>query len=245
MRQKYGLQLYSVRDTMELDFEGTLKKVAEMGYSYVEFAGFFGYTAEQVKKMLDKHGLEISGTHTGWNELKKENLEKTVEYHKAICNPRIIVPAADLSTLEKIDEVVETLNYAQPLLAAEGITLGFHNHSIEFKLMPWGSTQLAELERRTNIEFEIDTYWAWNAGADPVMTIDRLKDRMSVIHIKDGFAGGKGTPLGEGETPVAEVRRKAAELGLLIVVESETLTPTGLDEAQRCINYLRRLDEEE
>ena len=75
MEQKYGLQLYSVRDAMAEDFEGTLKKVAEMGYTYVEFAGFFDHTAEEVKALLDKYGLIISGTHSSWEQLKKEKAE--------------------------------------------------------------------------------------------------------------------------------------------------------------------------
>lgn len=242
MEQKYGLQLYSVRDAMAEDFEGTLKKVAEMGYTYVEFAGFFDRTAEEVRALLDKYGLIISGTHSSWEQLKKENLEATLKYHKTIGNPRFIMPSAPLSTLEKIAEVVEVANYAQPILEAEGIKLGFHNHSREFELMPWGSTQHTELEKRTSIEFEIDTFWAWNAGTDPVAVLDRLKDRISVIHLKDGFKGGKGIPLGEGEAPVAAVREKAIEMGIIMVVESETLTPCGLDEAQRCINYLKSLE---
>lgn len=245
MKQQYGLQLYSVRDAMEADFEGTLKKVAEMGYTYVEFAGFFGHSAEEVKALLDKYGLIISGTHTNFTELTPDKIEETLKYHKTIGNPRFIAPSASLATLEKIEETVDIINYAQPILEAEGIKLGFHNHSREFEIKPWGTTQHTELEKRTSIEFEIDTFWAWNAGTDPVQVIDRLKDRISVIHLKDGFKGGKGIPLGEGEAPVAEVRKKAIEMGILMVVESETLTPSGLDEAQRCINYLRSLDEAE
>ena len=245
MKQKYGLQLYSVRDSMETDFEGTLKKVAEMGYTYVEFAGFFGHTAEEVKALLDKYGLIISGTHSAWSDLKEEAISETIRYHKAIGNPRFIVPGADLSTREKIDEVIKTLNFAKPILESEGITLGYHNHSHEFNVRPWGETTHSEFERRTDIEFEIDTFWAWNAGPDPVQVLERLKHRISVIHLKDGFKGGKGMPLGEGEAPVSAVRQKALELGLLMVVESETLTPSGLDEAKRCIEYLRKLDDAE
>ena len=245
MKQQYGLQLYSVRDAMEVDFEGTLKKVAEMGYTYVEFAGFFGHSAEEVKSLLDKYGLIISGTHTNFTELTPDKIEETLKYHKTIGNPRFIAPSASLATLEKIEETVDIINYAQPILEAEGIKLGFHNHSCEFEIKPWVTTQHTELEKRTSIEFEIDTFWAWNAGTDPVQVLDRLKDRISVIHLKDGFKGGKGIPLGEGEAPVAEVRKKAIEMGILMVVESETLTPSGLDEAQRCINYLRSLDEAE
>ena len=134
------------------------------------------------------------------------------------------------------------MNYAQPILAAEGIKLGYHNHSHEFKVMPWGSTIHGELERRTNVHFEIDTFWAFNAGIDPIQTLARLKNRIHVIHLKDGFVGGKGIPLGQGEAPVKRVVDYAAANNLTMVVESETLTPSGLDEATACMEFLNTLE---
>ena len=95
------------------------------------------------------------------------------------------------------------------------------------------------MEKRSDINFEIDTYWAFVAGRDPVETITRLKDRVNVIHLKDGLRGGQGKALGEGEAPVLAVRQKAITMGLRMVVESEGLDPTGLGEVRRCIDFLR------
>ncbi len=242
MEKNYGIQLYSVRDAMANDMAGTMQKVADMGYKYVEFAGFFGHTAEEVKEMLDKTGLICSGTHSPWTDLRPSKIMETIAYHKTIGNPDYIVPGADLSTLEKIEEFCAVMNYAQPILAAEGIKLGYHNHSHEFKVMPWGSTIHGELERRTNVHFEIDTFWAFNAGIDPIQTLARLKNRIHVIHLKDGFVGGKGIPLGKGEAPVKRVVEYAAANNLTMVVESETLTPSGLDEATACMEFLKTLE---
>jgi sugar phosphate isomerase/epimerase len=242
MEKNYGIQLYSVRDAMANDMAGTMQKIADLGYKYVEFAGFFGHTAEEVKEMLDKTGLICSGTHSPWTDLRPSKIAETIAYHKTIGNPDYIVPGADLSTLEKIEEFCAVMNYAQPILAAEGIKLGYHNHSHEFKVMPWGSTIHGELERRTNVHFEIDTFWAFNAGIDPIQTLARLKDRIHVIHLKDGFVGGKGIPLGQGEAPVKRVVEYAAANNLTMVVESETLTPSGLDEATACMEFLKTLE---
>lgn len=239
MKNNYGIQLYSVRDAMQQDMASALKNIAELGYTYVEFAGFFGHSAEEVKKMLDDNGLIISGTHSPWTDLRPTKIMETIAYHKTIGNPYYIVPGADLSTLEKIEDFCNVMNYAQPILAAEGIKLGYHNHSHEFVVMPWGSTIHGELERRTNIEFEIDTFWAFNAGTDPVKVMDRLKNRINVIHLKDGFKGGKGIPLGRGEAPLKAVIEYAAANGITMVVESETLTPSGMDEAIACMEYLK------
>ena len=242
MKQKYGLQLYSVRDSMKVDFEGTIKKVAEMGYSYVEFAGFFGRTAEEVKALLEECGLGVCGSHSSIDDLQPETIEETIRYHKAIGNENYILPSSSCSTEERLEESLRIINAAQPMLNAAGIRLSFHNHSREFESTLWGTTVYSQLELRTNIDFQLDTYWAWNANTDPVRVMERLGDRISTIHLKDGFKGGKGKPLGEGEAPVAAIREKAIEMGVIMVVESETLDPSGLDEAQRCMDYLKSLE---
>lgn len=242
MKENYGLQLYSVRDITKEDLAGSLKKVAELGYKYVEFAGFFGHSAEDVRKMLDDNGLTVVGTHSSFEDLRPTKILETIAYHKKIGNPNYIIPGADLSTLAKIEDFVSVMNYAQPILKAEGINLAFHNHSREFEVKPWGSTIHTELEKRTNIDFEIDTFWAFNAGIDPVATLERLKGRIKCIHLKDGFMGGKGVSLGLGEAPVAAVIKKARELGFIMVVESEGLEPDGISEVGRCIDYLKSLE---
>lgn len=236
----YGIQLYSVRDAMQEDMKGTLKKIADMGYKYVEFAGFFGHSAEEVKAMLEECGLKISGTHSSWEDLRPSKIFETIAYHKAIGNTDYIVPGADLSTLEKIEDFCNVMNFAQPILAAEGIRLGYHNHSHEFAVQPYGTTIHAELQRRLNVHFEIDTFWAFNAGCDPIAMMERLKDRIHVIHLKDGFMGGKGIPLGQGDAPVKAVIEYAAKNGLTMVVESETLNPSGPMEAEACIEFLKK-----
>ena len=137
----------------------------------------------------------------------------------------------------------ELINYAQPILEAEGIRLAYHNHSFEYQPLPDGTTPFAELEARTSLEFELDTYWIYNAGLDPIEEMHRLKDRVRLIHIKDGFLGGEGVVLGKGSAPVEQVHKTALELGYTIIVESETLTPSGMAEAEECIKYLKTLSE--
>ncbi len=238
---EYGIQMYSVRDITGTDMEGALRQVSELGYKYVEFAGFFGIPAEQIKGMLDKYGLRVSGTHTGWQEIA-EHFEETVAYHKAIGNTNIIIPGADLSSQEKLDAFIDMVNEYQPKLAKEGIRLGYHNHAHEFRPNEDGSMIHDQLVYRTNVELEIDTYWAFVGMQHPVELLERLKDRIHVIHVKDGSADGHGTPLGMGEAPVAAVYAKALELGVPMVVESETCKPDGMTEAKICIEYLKSLE---
>ena len=236
---EYGLQLFSVRDITGNDLEGALKAVAELGYSSVEYAGFFGHSAEEVAAWQEKYGLTCAGTHSGTGELLPENIDATIAYHKTIGNKKFIIPGEDLSTLEKIDRFASIVNAAIPKMAEAGIEVGYHNHSHEFVVMPWGSTIHSELEKRGTFDFEIDTFWAFNAGIDPVETLKRLSGRVKVIHLKDGFKGGAGKSLGQGEAPVLKVREYAVKQGLRMVVESEGLDPTGLEEVKRCIDFLK------
>ena len=238
---EYGLQLFSVRDLTKDNLDEALRQVAGLGYKFVEFAGFFGHSAEDVKAMLDKYGLKVSGTHTGWQEVA-EHFEETVAYHKTIGNTNIIVPGADLSNQQKLDAFIAMANEFQPKLAAEGISFGYHNHAHEFRPNEDGSMIHDQLVYRTNLNLEIDTYWAYVGMQHPVELMERLKDRLKVIHIKDGFADGKGKPLGMGTAPVADVYAKAVELGLPMVVESETCDPDGMTEAKICIEYLKSLE---
>lgn len=235
----YGLQLYSVRDFTEKDLALTLQKVAELGYEFVEFAGFFGHSAEEVKAMLQANGLKVSGTHSGLAELEND-FEGTVRYHKAIGNTSYIIPGAGWKTAAELDATIEKLNKFKPMLEAEGISLAYHNHAGEFLPNDDGQIPHEEMEKRTEIDFQIDTYWAYVAGQDPVEVIERLKDRVKVIHLKDGLANGEGFALGEGTAPVQDVIRKAKELGIRMVVESETLQPDGISEVARCMEYLKK-----
>ena len=217
---KYGLQMYSVRDLTEHDLRGALQQVAEMGYSFVEFAGFMGNSAEDVKSWLEEYGLQVSSTHTPLAELEDEVLDQTIAYHKAIGCKDIIIPK----------------------LQAEGISLHYHNHDCDFAPTPEGLVPEEELLARTSILLEVDTYWTFVAKQNPVEFIRRHKDRIRMIHLKDGMGDHTGKSLGQGVAPVKEVRQAAIELGFPMIVESEGLDPTGLEEVKRCIEFLKEED---
>lgn len=239
MAIEYGLQLYSLRDITGGDLEGTLRAVAELGYKSVEFAGFFGHSAAAVRGWLDQYGLTCAGAHISLPDLVPEKIEETIAYHKELGNKCCIVPYAEFDTLEEIIDFCAVMNRAQLRLAEEGISLSYHNHTHEFVVMPWGSTIHSELEKRGTFNFEIDTYWVFNAGIDPLAVLRRLGGRVDLIHLKDGLKGGIGKSLGQGEAPVLAVRDAAFAMGLPMVVESEGLDPTGLEEVKRCIEFLK------
>lgn len=239
----YSIQLYSVRDCMKKDFEGTLKNLSEMGYTSVELAGFlgtYGHSAEEFKEIFKKNGLKISGSHSDLKDLIN-NYDETIAFHKKIGNKNYIIPVADLSSQEKIDSFVKAVNGLTPKLASDGITLSYHNHSEEFSVNSDGSNPYEQLIYRTDIMLEVDTFWAFMGMKNPAGLIDRIADRISFVHLKDGSPQGEGKPLGMGFTPLKSIFEVVIKHKIPIVVESETITPNGLAEAKICIDFMRSL----
>ncbi len=239
---EYGLQMFSMRDLAKENLLAALEKAAEIGYKGIEFAGFFGFSAEEVKAKLDELGLSAWGTHTGTAALTDDVIAETIAYHKTIGCEKLIIPGHDLSTAAKIDEFVDLVNKAQPILAEAGIKLGYHNHSHEFVPNEDGQIIYDELLSRTTMQLELDTYWAYNAKKNPTEMMEALAPRLYSIHIKDGNSEGHGYPLGMGTAPVDKVYAKAVEMGVPMVVESETLTPDGATEADICFKHLKSLE---
>ncbi|MDL2301970.1 sugar phosphate isomerase/epimerase [Lachnospiraceae bacterium OttesenSCG-928-D06] len=236
----YGIQLFSIRDLTEVNMENALQQVAKLGYHSVEFAGFFGNRSATIKEWLAKYNLQVSGTHTGLLEIT-EHFQETVAYHKEIGNKLIIIPGADLSDQMKLDHFIGMVNMYGPMLEEEGICLAYHNHDHEFKPNADGSIIYDQLLERTSLKLELDTYWAYVAGKDPVEMTTKLLPRLVALHIKDGLPDRSGKPLGMGTAPVKAVYETAVKLNLPLIVESETLTPDGITEARICIEYLRGL----
>lgn len=237
----YGLQLYSVRDAASENYENTLKAVADMGYEFVESAGFFEYSADQIKQWLDKYNLKLSSTHSSFRELKQD-FDAAVKFHKIIGDTKFIIPCMDCKTKESLDYYVELFNKYEPMLKEHGIDLGFHNHAAEFLKNQDGIIPMEYLLEKTNIKFEIDVYWAYVANRCPLEVLEQFKSRhIGYIHLKDGlkFPEAQGKSLGLGSAPVRDVIAKAKDMGLQMIVESEDLNPTGLQEVARCAEFLK------
>lgn len=252
---EYGCQMYSVRDSAQKDLKEALCRVAELGFTSVEFAGFFGHSAETVRAWLEEYGLTPFGTHTSGELLEPEKIGETIAYHKALGCKRLIVPGLSWGTEEKMAHNLALLKNAGKALAENGIVLGYHNHSKEFYETPYGRTAVKEILSETDTQLEVDVFWLYNAGLDPVEFLEAHRDRVFAIHLKDGLPvpaenrnyartndGETGLALGEGVVPVRAVREWAIRNGVGMVVESEGLQPTGLMEVGRCMQYLRSLE---
>ncbi len=240
---EYGLQLYSVRD-FGLDLDYCFSRLNEFKYKFVEFAGYHGNTAEKINELLKKWDLTVIGAHVDINDIL-DDFDNVVKFHKEIGNKNIVIPAYRVHKHEKLYELVDKINKVQPMLEKEGLKLYYHNHENEFLPNNDGEIPFEVLKKETNVLWEIDTFWAFYAGLDPVKLVKENIDRVKLLHIKDGLLDRReGRPLGEGKAPVKDCVNMALELGLPIIVESEEMIPDGISEAKKCYKFLRKMDEE-
>lgn len=237
----HTLQLYSVRDAMKQDVRQALKSVAALGYQRVEFAGFFDIAPDVLHDWLTESGLRVFGSHMSCDTIEDE-FDEIVRYHHMIGCERITINRNQLFSQEAIDAFVAKVNHLRPRLLDEGIRLGFHNHHQEFEKNADGSIAYPHILERTELDLQLDVFWACVAGNDPIKQMASFGKRLHSIHLKDGLLDGTELPLGRGEMKLPAIVRKANELGADIIAESETLNPSGLAEAKICIDYWKTLE---
>lgn len=233
------LQLYSVRDAMEQDVRQALKRVAALGYQRVEFAGFYDIPSETLRDWLAESKLSVFGSHMPCDTIE-DDFEAIVQYHHTIGCERITINRNQLFSQEAIDAFVQQVNRLRPKLLDKGIRLGFHNHRQEFEMNLDGSIAYPQILERTDLDLQLDVFWSCVVGNDPVAQMQSFGDRLKSIHLKDGLRNGTELPFGRGEMDLRSMINKANDLKIDIIAESETLNPSGLDEAKICIDYLRK-----
>ncbi len=237
---KIAVQLYSVRDHIKNgdDMLKILGDVRAIGYEGVEFAGYFGLPAETIKARLDELGLTAVGTHIGVDSYNGENISSTLAYSKALGMKCIGVGGGPTGTPEDLIKTAGTLCFGNTAAEKEGMKVFFHNHTHEFEDVG-GVRPIDVLLSACYVE--VDTYWSYRAGVDNYSFITENKDRIVLLHVKDGI---DGTPkaLGEGDCDVPAVIRAAKDIGIdWIVVENDNPEPCGLDDITRSYKYLQSI----
>ena len=196
---KLGLQLYSVRENLEKDFLGTLKKVREMGYEGGELSGIYGNSAKDVKAMFEEADLIPISAHVSYQDLMVD-IEETVKTYYEIGCKYIAIPylPEDLRYgTEKYPEVVANIKKIGEVCNKYGIELLYHNHDFEFAKTENGEYALDELYNEISADLlktEIDTCWVNVGGEEPAKYIEKYSGRAPVVHLKDFYMSGKGKP---------------------------------------------------
>ena len=198
-----ALQLYSVRQMLALDFAGTLKLIAGIGYREVESAGYFNHSAREVGSALQAAGLQMPSAHFPHDELSRD-FDQILEFNKAIGVRYIICSFPGLKdpgrikdpSFEKIVQSftmedwrwnAEEFNKMGEKVRGAGMAFGYHNHTMEFGrqggIVPF--EELLRLTDRSLVTIELDCGWVVVGGGDPVYYLERYADRISMLHVKD------------------------------------------------------------
>ena len=216
---RIGLQLYTVRDLMEKDVEGTLSAVAGAGYTEVEFAGYFDKTPADIRAMLDRHGLTAPAVHTG--DIAPEAWAKALDAAHVIGHKYIVVPwipEERRKTLDDWKRVAADFNRVAATAQAAGVQFAYHNHDFEFPLVegqvPY-DVLLAETDPKL-VQLEIDLYWITKGGQDPLAYFARWPGRVPLVHVKDslGAPDHKMVDVGAGTIDWKRIFAQSAQGGI-------------------------------
>ncbi|WP_035664589.1 sugar phosphate isomerase/epimerase family protein [Halalkalibacter akibai] len=243
---KVAVQMYTLRDETEKDFAGTLKKVAELGFEGVEFAGYGGLTAEEVRTLLDELGLEAAASHVPLDQLQN-NLAKVIEDQKALGSKYVVCPflMPDQRTEEDYQKLIPFLEKAGEQCKQEGITLCYHNHDFELERLNDGRMALEAIFEDTsasNVQTELDVYWLTKAGENPVEWIKRYQNRAPLVHLKDMTTDEEKffAELGTGGVDIESVIAIGEEAGVKWwVVEQDVSRRTPLESIEISMNFLK------
>ena len=267
MKVPIALQLYSVRDQMEADFEGTLRAVKEMGYDGVEFAGLFGRSAAQVKALCAEVGLTPISAHVPYADLVSD--PSILEVYRELGCKYVVIPY-----------LTEELRPGQPgfatfvaqvgdliaRAAALGIKIGYHNHDFEFVDVD-GEMAIDVMYRTLPALIpQFDTCWVQVAGESAPAYIRKYADRQEIVHLKDytgnrtenmyGLIGLDETgekaaasafelrPVGKGVQDFPAILAACEDVDMLWVVVEQDEPSMGLGRmecAKVSIDYLRSL----
>jgi len=196
-----GLQVYSVRNEAQKDLAGVLAQVAEMGYEGVEFAGYYNWPAEKIRKVLDQNKLQCCGTHTGLNEMTAERFAKTIEFNKIIGNRNLIAPSGmRTNSQETVIQFAKQMSELAAQAKEHGMRVGYHNHAGEFDpkagFIAW---EVFAKNSSPDVILQVDIGHVARAGADPAKYMQMFPGRLKTVHVKDFRKGQPDPVVGEGE----------------------------------------------
>lgn len=247
---KIGLQLYTLRDNMAQDVEATLRKVAELGYQGVEFAGYYDWEASKLRALLDELGLQAIGSHVGLDALKQD-LQGQIDYMKTIGGTYMLCPNLDQEARSSEAVWKETYALLQRIgeeVVKQGLVFGYHNHAFEFESQVDGKFAFDALYDATTpeaVKVELDVCWVQYAGQDSLAYIRQYNGRMPLLHLKDFTKDEQGQlvtlELGLGQVSLKDVIREAEAAGVdWLIVEQDFCQKPPLESIASSMNWLKQ-----
>ena len=249
-----GLQLWSVRSDMGKDPVATIERIGAMGYDYVEPAGygdgkFYGMEPAEFRALVENNGMFIRSSHTtmaipdsgSWEELMPW-WDQCIAAHKAAGVEYIVAPSMGRSAYRSLDGLASYCEYFNAVgekCNEAGIKFGYHNHDQEFSELE-GERIYDFMLRNTDpekVEFQLDVYWIYEGGGDPMAYFESHPDRFLSIHIKDEKELGES-----GEIDFLPILEKAMDIGAkYFVVEVERYNHEPLVSVEKSLEYLKEI----
>jgi len=256
-----GLQLYTVRDEMKADFEGTLAKVAAIGYKEVEFAGYFDHSPKDVRAAIDRHGLLSPACHVAYDTLG-DKWPGQIESAKIIGQSYIVCPWFPEELRKQPgawQHAADTFNRAGEASKKAGIQFAYHNHWFEFipvdGKLPYDF--LLENCDPNLVKMEMDLCWITVGGGDPLKYFDRYPGRFPLVHVKDmkrlpkvSEAGGQNfgdslkddmTEVGSGVIDWKRIFAQSEKAGIKHYIVEHDKPAAPFDSIKISYDYLRQL----
>jgi len=239
-----ALQLYTVREPAAADLPGTIRAVAEAGYTAVELAGLPPTEPAYLAELLDDAGLRVAAAHESLESLRAD-ASRVIDRLASLGCPRIVVPSMprpDRATPDDVRRTAGDLASIATTAGARGLRLAYHNHDFEFESLDGTSVWDVLLDALPPaVEIELDVYWAAYAGRDPVALIRGLGSRVRLLHMKDLDADRRDAPPGEGTLPFPEIVQAGRDAGVewYVVEQDEPRDP--FPDVTRALRYLEQL----
>lgn len=243
-KPKVGAQLYSVRDLCQNDLAGTLKAIKAIGYAGVEFAGYYGKTAKELRKMLDDTGLLACGTHTGLATISPAQIAATIEFNQELGNKYLMVPHMNAPDAQKWIDLARQFSAAAETAKKASMYVGYHNHQHEFKDKFDGKCKWEIFFDNASADVcqQLDVGHVVSAGDDPVFWLKKYPKRSRTLHAKEIYPGpgilGK-VPQGKTGVDWAAVFAAAeADVTEWYIVETEA-DPKSIENVRGCFEFLK------
>jgi len=243
---RIGLQLYTVRAQLAADFEGTLARVAAIGYREVEFAGYFGRDPRDVRAMLERHGLVAPAAHV--QSIAPAAWRASLDAANIVGHRYAVVawlPTEQRRTLDDFKRLAQMLNRMAGEARAAGLQFAYHNHDYEFVplegRLPF-DVLLAETDPQL-VWIEMDLYWITKGGQDPLTYFARYPGRFPMVHVKDslGPPDHNMADVGAGTIDFRKIFARSAAAGIRHYFVEHDEPPDAFASIRASYDYLRRL----
>lgn len=241
MSRPLGVQLYTVRDALAADFQGTIEKIAAMGYAGVETAGMYGDSPASAVELFQRLGLQVSSAHSGLP--LGDNRNQVLETMAILGTTNLVVPylpPEEFKSIDSIKAVCDRLNEGNKVAREAGLSMLYHNHAWEYEPVDGQLPYQLMLEwLDPSIDFEVDAYWVKVGGQDPIAVLKEMGRRARLLHVKDGSANKDDpmTAVGQGSLDYTSII-PAAESAEWMLVELDRCATDMMTAVEESAQYL-------